>query len=61
MFAGFFLCKWFVKEKKLQGRYVVFREVKNAIKQEFLQREKGPWKIEFDLKDDDLDSTKERE
>jgi hypothetical protein len=42
-------------------RYVVFREIKDVVKMEVLQREEEPEKIEFELKDNELDSTKEQE
>jgi hypothetical protein len=40
---------------------VVFREIKDVFKQEVLPREEEPEKIEFELKDDESDSTKEHE
>jgi hypothetical protein len=40
---------------------VVFREMKDVVKQEVLPNKKEPEKIEFDLKDDESDSTKEQE
>jgi hypothetical protein len=38
-------------------RDVVFREMKDVVKQEFLPSKEEPKKIEFDLKDDESDST----
>jgi hypothetical protein len=38
---------------------VVFREMKDVIKQEVLPSKEEPDKIEFDLKDDEEDSTEE--
>jgi hypothetical protein len=40
---------------------VVFREIKDVVKQEVLPSKKEPEKIEFDLKDDEADSTEEHE
>jgi hypothetical protein len=40
---------------------VVFREMKDVIKHEFLPSEEELEKIEFDLKNDESDSTKEQE
>jgi hypothetical protein len=40
---------------------VVFREMKDVVKQEFLPSTEEPEKIEFDLKDNELGSTKEHE
>jgi hypothetical protein len=40
---------------------VIFREMKDVVKQEFLPSKEEPEKIEFDLKDDELDSTEEQE
>jgi hypothetical protein len=40
---------------------VVFREIKEVVKQEVLPSKEEPEKIEFDLKDDELDSTEEHE
>jgi hypothetical protein len=40
---------------------VVFREMKDVVKQKVLPSKEEPEKIEFDLKDDELDSTKEHE
>ena len=39
--------------------YVVFREMKNVVKQEFLPSKEELEKIEFDLKDDESGSTEE--
>jgi hypothetical protein len=43
------------------SRDVVFREMKDVVKQEVLPSKEEPEKIEFDLKDDEADSTKEHE
>jgi hypothetical protein len=43
------------------SRDVVFREMKDVVKQEFLPSKEELEKIEFDLKDDELDSTEEHE
>jgi hypothetical protein len=40
---------------------VVFREIKDVVKQEVLPREEEPEKIEFELKDNESDSTEEHE
>jgi hypothetical protein len=40
---------------------VVFREMKDVVKQEFLPSKEEPNKIEFDLNDDESDSTEEHE
>jgi hypothetical protein len=40
---------------------VVFREMKDVIKHEVLPSKEEPEKIEFDLKDDESNSTKEQE
>jgi hypothetical protein len=40
---------------------VVFREMKDVVKQEVLPSKEEPEKIEFDLKDDEADSTEEHE
>jgi hypothetical protein len=40
---------------------VVFREMKDVVKQEVLSSKEEPEKIEFDLKYDELDSTEEQE
>jgi hypothetical protein len=37
---------------------VVFREMKDVVKHEVLPSKKEPEKMEFDLKDDESDSTK---
>jgi hypothetical protein len=39
---------------------VVFREIKDVFKHEFLLRREETNKIEFDLKDDESHSTKEQ-
>jgi hypothetical protein len=43
------------------SRDVVFREMKDVVKHEVLPSKEVPEKIEFDLKDDESDSTKEQE
>jgi hypothetical protein len=43
------------------SRDVVFREMKDVVKQEVLQSKEEPEKIEFDLKYDEPDSTEEQE
>jgi hypothetical protein len=43
------------------SRDVVFREMKDVVKQEVLPSKEEPEKIEFDLKDDEEDSTEEHE
>jgi hypothetical protein len=43
------------------SRYVVFRYMKDVVKQEFLISKEEPEKIEFDPKDDESNSTKEHE
>jgi hypothetical protein len=40
---------------------VVFREIKDVFKQEILPKDTKPKKIEFELKDDESNSTKEHE
>jgi hypothetical protein len=40
---------------------VVFREIKYVVKQEVLPRKEEPEKIEFELKDNESDSTEEHE
>ena len=45
----------------MYSQYVVFIENKYDVKQEFLQRKEEPEKIEFELKDDESNSTKEHE
>jgi hypothetical protein len=40
---------------------VVFREIKDVVKQEVLPREEELEKIEFELKDNESDSTEEYE
>jgi hypothetical protein len=40
---------------------VVFREIKDVVKQEFLLRKEELEKIEFELKDDESYSTEEQE
>jgi transposase InsO family protein len=53
---------WNPKTKKvLYIRDVVFREIKDVVKQEVLPSKEEPEKIEFDLKDDESNSTKEHE
>jgi hypothetical protein len=48
-------------KKVVYSRDVVFREMKDVVKQEVLPSKEEPEKIEFDLKDDEVDSTKEHE
>jgi hypothetical protein len=36
---------------------VIFREIKDVVKHEFLPREEEPEKIDFELKDNESDST----
>jgi hypothetical protein len=53
---------WNPKTKKVvYSRDVVFREIKDVVKQEVLPSKEEPKKIEFDLKDDEADSTEEHE
>jgi hypothetical protein len=40
---------------------VVFREMNDVVKHEFLPSKEEPDKMEFDLKDDEADSTEEHE
>jgi hypothetical protein len=47
--------------KVVYSRDVVFREIKDVVKHEVLPSKEEPEKIEFDLKDDELESTKEQE
>jgi hypothetical protein len=48
-------------KKVVYSRDVVFREMKDVVKQEVLQSKEEPEKIEFDLKDDESASTEEHE
>jgi hypothetical protein len=48
-------------KKVVYSRDVVFREMKDVVKQEVLPSKEEPEKIEFDLKDDESDSTEEHE
>jgi hypothetical protein len=48
-------------KKVVYSQDVVFREMKDVVKHEFLPSKEEPEKIEFDLKDDESDSTKEQE
>jgi hypothetical protein len=51
---------WNLETKKVvYSRDVVFREMKDVVKQEVLPSKEEPEKIEFDLEDDELDSTEE--
>jgi hypothetical protein len=51
---------WNPKTKKVvYSRDVVFREMKDVVKQEVLPSKEEPKNIDFDLKDDESDSTKE--
>jgi hypothetical protein len=47
-------------KKVVYSRDVVFREMKDVVKQEVLPSKEEPKKIEFDLKDDESDSTEEQ-
>jgi hypothetical protein len=40
---------------------VVFREIKDVVKKEVLPSKEEPEKMEFDLKDDESDTTEEHE
>jgi hypothetical protein len=48
-------------KKVVHSRDVVFREMKDVVKHEVLPGKEEPKKIDFDLKDDESDSTKEHE
>ena len=48
-------------KKVVYSQDVVFREMKDVVKQGVLPSKEEPNKIEFDLKDDESDSTKENE
>jgi hypothetical protein len=48
-------------KKVVYSRDVVFREIKDVVKQEVLPREEEPEKIEFELKDNESDSIEEHE
>jgi hypothetical protein len=48
-------------KKVVYSRDVVFREMKDVVKQEVLPSKEEPNKIEFDLKDDESNSTEEQE
>jgi hypothetical protein len=53
---------WNPENKKVvYSQDVVFREIKYVFKQDVLPSKEEPEKIEFDLKDDESDSTKEQE
>ena len=53
---------WNIETKKVvYSRDVVFREIKDVVKQEVLLRNEEPEKMEFELKDDESDSTEEQE
>jgi hypothetical protein len=53
---------WNPKTKKVvYSQDVVFREMKNVVKHEFIPSKEELEKIEFDLKDDEADSTEEHE
>jgi hypothetical protein len=45
----------------MYSQEVVFREMKDAVKHEFLPSKEEPEKIKFDLKDDESDSIEEQE
>jgi hypothetical protein len=47
-------------KKVVYSRDVVFREMKDVVKHEVLPSKEEPKKIEFDLKDDESDSTEEQ-
>jgi hypothetical protein len=50
---------WNLETKKVvYSRDVVFRKMKDVVKHEVLPSKEEPEKIEFDLKDDESDSTK---
>jgi hypothetical protein len=48
-------------KKVVYSQDVVFREIKDVVKKEVLLKEEEPDKIEFELKDDELESTKEHQ
>jgi hypothetical protein len=48
-------------KKVVYSRDVVFREMKDVVKHEVLPSKEEPEKIEFDLKDDEADSTEEED
>jgi hypothetical protein len=48
-------------KKVVYSRDVVFREMMDVVKQKVLPSKEEPEKIEFDLKDDESDSTEEHE
>ena len=50
-----------ITKKVVYSRDVVFREMKDFFKQEVLPSKEELEKIEFDLKDDESDSTEEQE
>jgi hypothetical protein len=53
---------WNLETKKVVYiRDVVFREIKDVVTQEVLPSKEEPYKIEFDLKDDESKSTEEHE
>jgi hypothetical protein len=53
---------WSPETKKVvYNQDVVFREMKDVVKQEVLLSKEEPEKIEFDLKDDESDSIEEHE
>jgi hypothetical protein len=53
---------WNLETKKVVYNHdVVFIEIKDVFKQEFLPREEGLEKIEFELKDNESDSIEEHE
>jgi hypothetical protein len=53
---------WNPENKKVVYKQdVVFREMKDVVKNEVLPSKEEPKKIHFDLKDDELDSTEEHE
>ena len=53
---------WNLETKKVvYSPYVVFREMKDVVKYEVFPSKEEPEKIEFDLKDDESDSTEEED
>jgi hypothetical protein len=53
---------WNLETKNVvYNRDVIFREMNDVVKQEILPSKEEPEKIEFDLNDDESDSTEEHE
>jgi hypothetical protein len=53
---------WNLETKKVvYSRDVIFRETKDVVKHDVLRSKEEPEKIEFDLKDDESESTEEHE